>query len=65
MSRCEEKLKRIMEWCNATSLAVFMEPDWKEARKLLASGDPGIGPIPDSRMKHILDGIRRIIEDDI
>jgi hypothetical protein len=56
-------LARIEAWCDAYPVKVFREPDWKKAADLLKSGGMTLDAISASNMRHVLDGIRRIIRE--
>jgi hypothetical protein len=58
----EEKLWEIRKWCDAYPLSVFPEPDFKRARELLEAGGMTLDAISASNMRHVLDGIRKIID---
>ena len=57
-----EKLHQIRNWCDAYPLEVFPEPDFKKARRLLEAGGMTIDAISASNMRHVLRGVRRIID---
>jgi hypothetical protein len=57
----EEKLDAIKRWCDAYPLAVFPEPDFKKARDLLEAGGMTLDAVSASNFRHILRGVRRII----
>ena len=63
MCEAEEKLYRIQQWCEAYPLAVFPEPDFAKAAALLEAGGMTIDAISASNMRHVLKGIRKIIDD--
>jgi hypothetical protein len=56
----EDALRRIVQWCEAYSLAVFPEPDWKKAANLLRAGGMTLDSISASCMRHVTDGIGEI-----
>jgi hypothetical protein len=58
----EEKLHRITQWCDAYPLEVFPEPDLVVARQLLEAGGVNLDAISASNMRHVLDGVRKIID---
>jgi hypothetical protein len=62
--RDREKLQRIREWCDAYPLKVFPEPDFEKVRWVLHSNDLSLDAISASNMRHVLDGIRKIIDGD-
>ena len=59
----ENKLRRIRQWCDAYPLDVFPEPDFKKARELLEAGGMTLDAISASNMRHVLKGIRSILEE--
>jgi hypothetical protein len=59
----EEKLHRIRQWCNAYPLDIFPEPDLAKAAALLEAGGMTLDAISASNMRHVLDGIRKIIDE--
>ncbi len=54
-----DAMQQIKQWCRAYPLAVFPEPDWVEARDKL--GSSLLSRIGASNMRHVVDGIQRII----
>lgn len=63
IERYEETLARIDQWCEAYPLDVFPEPDWKKASALLNAGGITMDAVSASCMRHVLTGIRKIIEE--
>ena len=60
---CEERLEKIKRWCEAYPVDIFPQPDFKKAARILKENGISLGAISASNMRHVLDGIRRIIED--
>jgi hypothetical protein len=58
----EEKLFRIRQWCDAYPLAIWPEPDFEKASDLLKAGGMAIDGISASCMRHVLNGIKKIID---
>ena len=58
----EEKLKRILDWCNAYPVGIFKVPDLKKAHKVLKENGMTLDAISAHAMRHVLDGIKKIIE---
>lgn len=58
------KLARIRDWCDAYPLDMFPEPDLKRAHEVLKAHDMTLDAISAHAMRHVLNGIRKIIEDD-
>ena len=56
------KLQDIHQWCDAYPLDIFPEPDFKAVRSALAEHDITIDAVTASNMRHVLDGIRKIID---
>ena len=59
----DEKLRQIHNWCKAYPLGVFPEPDLKAVRKALEVAGITMDSVSASNMRHILNGIIRIIEE--
>lgn len=58
-----DKLARIRRWCDAYPLDIFPEPDLKRAASLLKAGGLTLDAVSASMARHVLDGIRKIIDD--
>ena len=62
-----EKLKEAIEllqnWVKAYPLDMFPEPDLKLARKLLEDGDVNYSALNVYAMRHVINGVRRIIDE--
>jgi hypothetical protein len=58
----DECLQEITQWCNAYSLTVFPEPDLKKAHELLKAGGITLDAVSASAMRHVLEGVAKIIE---
>ena len=61
-----DKLHEISVWCKAYPRTVFIEPSkeqWAEAEKVLkaAHGCPSLTAISGSNMRHVVEGIQKII----
>ena len=59
-----EKLRRIREWCDAYPLEVFPEPNLRRARMVLEDHGITLDSISANAMRHVLKGIRKIIDGD-
>lgn len=57
----EDKLNKIEAWTKAYPLQVFPEPDFAKAAKVLKNNGMTLDSISASNMRHVLDGIKRII----
>jgi hypothetical protein len=58
-----EKLERILNWCDAYPLGVFPEPNFEKAAWVLAHHGMTLDAITASNFRHVLNGIRKIIEE--
>lgn len=58
----EGKLEKIKTWAEAYPLDVFPEPDFKKAAEVLKQNGMTLDAISASNMRHVLDGIKAIIE---
>jgi len=58
----EEKLHKIRQWCEAYPLDVFPEPDFKEAARVLKENGMTLDSISASNMRHVLTGIKNILD---
>ena len=58
----EACLDSIKAWCRAYPVAAFPEPDWNKAHAVLRAQGLSLDAISASNMRHICDGIVRIIE---
>jgi hypothetical protein len=58
----DEKLEKIKDWCNAYPVDIFPEPDMKKAHKVLKENGMTLDAISASNMRHVLNGIKKIIE---
>ena len=63
LAEAQEKLYRIEQWCDAYPVDIFPEPDWKRVRALLEAGGMTLDSVSASNMRHVLKGIRKIIND--
>ena len=57
----EDVLHEINSWCSAYPLKIFPEPDFKKAHEVLKANGMTIDAISASNMRHVLDGIKKII----
>jgi hypothetical protein len=62
-ARLENTLERIANWTRAYPIDVFPEPDWERVREVLAAGGISIDCVSASNMRHVVDGIAKIIEE--
>lgn len=59
-----DKLTRIRDWCDAYPLTVFPEPNFERAAIVLEAHGMTIDAISASNMRHVLTGVRRIIDEE-
>jgi len=60
--RLRGALERIQNWAKAYPLAVFPKPDLKKAHSILKAAGMTLGAISADAMRHVLDGIKNIVE---
>lgn len=60
--RMRDALKRIADWQKAYPLEAFPEPDLKRAHEVLKAAGMGLDGISASNMRHVLNGIKGIVE---
>ncbi len=58
----KEKLHKIRQWCDAYPLDVFPEPDLKKAADVLKANGITIDTISASNMRHVLNGVKKILD---
>ena len=64
LKELQEKIHKIKTWINAYPLSVFPEPDFQKAHKVLKQHGMTLDAISASNMRHVLEGIKNIIETD-
>lgn len=64
LEKLQEKMHKIITWINAYPLSVFPEPDFAKAHKVLKQHGMTLDAISASNMRHVLEGIKNIIETD-
>jgi hypothetical protein len=57
-----DRLRRIREWCDAYPLEVFPEPNLRRARMVLEDHGITLDSISAQAMRHVLNGVRKIID---
>jgi len=62
LENTEDALLRIEQWCDAYPLDIFPEPDLQRVREALALAGITIDAVTASNCRHVLMGIRRIID---
>ena len=62
LDELEQKLEKIENWCKAYPLDMFPEPNMKYVREILQTySTVTIDEISASNMRHVLEGIKKII----
>jgi len=59
----QAKMHRIVTWIDAYPLKIFPEPDFEKARAVLKQNGMTLDAISASSMRHVLTGLKRIIEE--
>lgn len=59
----EDKLDKIKAWCKAYPVTMFPKPDLKKAAKALKDNGMRLDDISASNMRHVLEGVQKIIEE--
>lgn len=62
LEKLQDKMHKIITWINAYPLDIFPEPDLKKAHKILKQHGMTLDAISASNMRHVLNGIKNIIE---
>ena len=62
--KAQEKLDIIRAWCDAYPLSMFPEPDFKEVHAALKEKGISLDAVSASNMRHVLNGVRKIIDED-
>ena len=65
LEELESKLKKIDDWCSAYPFEAYPEPDFRQAIKVLKENGMSLGAISASNFRHVLDGVKAIIDEDI
>ena len=58
----QNKMDEIKAWINAYPLSIFPEPDLKKAHLILKEHGMTLDAVSASAMRHVLNGIKDIIE---
>lgn len=61
--RMRDALQKIENWANAYPIGIFPEPDLKRVHAVLLAADLGLDGVSASNMRHVLNGIKKIVED--
>ena len=64
LEKLQDKMYQIKTWIDAYPLKIFPEPDFKKAHKILKQHGITLDAISASNMRHVLKGIKEIIETD-
>jgi len=63
LERCQEALRRIVQWSEAYPLDVFPEPDLRKARELLQAGGVTLDALSAHAMRHVVTGVGKIAKE--
>lgn len=58
----DELFEQIKGWCEAYPIAVFPEPDFGKAHKVLKENGMTLGAISASNMKHVITQVQKMID---
>ena len=58
----EDKIGKVLRWCNAYPLDIFPEPDLMKSRQVLEAAGITLDAVSASNMRHVLNGIKQILE---
>jgi len=64
LEKLQDKMYQIKTWIDAYPLKIFPEPDFKKAHEILKQHGMTLDAISASNMRHVLKGIKEIIETD-
>ena len=62
LEELQDKMHKIKTWIDAYPLKIFPEPDFKKAHEVLKQHGMTLDAISASNMRHVLNGIKDIIE---
>ena len=62
LENLQDKLQKIINWVDAYPLDIFPEPDFKKAARVLKQNGMTLDSISASNMRHVLKGIKDIID---
>ena len=60
--RLNDTLDKLVQWSDAYPIAVFPEPDFLKAQKVLSENGMTLDAISASNMRHVIKGVREIID---
>lgn len=60
--RLNDTLDKLVQWSDAYPIAVFPEPDFTKAQKVLSENGMTLDAISASNMRHVIKGVREIID---
>ena len=64
LDELKDKFHRITTWIDAYPLEIFPEPNFKRAHEILTKYGMTLDSIAASNMRHVLNGIKRIITEE-
>ena len=64
LERLQDKMHKIVTWINAYPVEIFPEPDFERAHEVLTAARMSLNSISASNMRHVLNGIKGIIENE-
>ena len=62
LEKLQDKIHQIKTWIDAYPLKVFPEPNFKKAHEVLKQHGMTLDSISASNMRHVLNGIKDIID---
>jgi len=60
----QDKMYKIKTWIDAYPVKIFSEPDFEKAHKVLTQHGMTLDSIAASNMRHVLDGLKKIIDEE-
>lgn len=63
IERLQDLFRRLQTWRKAYPLKIFPKPDLKKAHEVLKSAGMTLDAISADNMRHVLDGIKDIIDE--
>lgn len=61
--RHKAALEELARWCDAYPVEVFPEPDFQRAHEVLTAAQISLDAISASTMRHVLRGVKKIVEE--
>lgn len=62
LEKLQEKMHEIKIWINSYPLSIFPKPDFEKAHEVLKQHGMSLDAISANNMRHVLDGVKTIIE---